>query len=78
MLDAPDNVAVSPSGGIVLCEDGDDDQFVRGLTQRGQTFDFVKNIKNDREFAGGDVQPRRRDHVRQHPGRHARTESARG
>jgi len=57
MLDAPDNVAVSPSGGIVLCEDGDDDQFVRGLTQRGQIFDFVKNIKNDREFAGATFSP---------------------
>jgi secreted PhoX family phosphatase len=56
-LDAPDNVTVSPAGGIVLCEDGDDEQFLRGLTQRGKIFDFALNIKNDREFAGATFSP---------------------
>jgi len=56
-LDAPDNVTVSPAGGILLCEDGDDEQFVRGLTPRGEIFDFVKNITNDREFAGATFSP---------------------
>jgi len=36
-LDAPDNVTVTPGGGIILCEDGDGDQFLRGLTQRGRS-----------------------------------------
>ena len=35
VLDMPDNVAVSPRGGLVLCEDGPDVQFVRGLTVDG-------------------------------------------
>jgi secreted PhoX family phosphatase len=56
-LDAPDNITVSPAGGIVLCEDGDDEQFLRGLTQRGRIFDFAKNIVNDREFAGATFSP---------------------
>jgi secreted PhoX family phosphatase len=56
-LDAPDNVTVTPGGGIILCEDGDDEQFMRGLTQRGQIFDFAKNIVNDREFAGATFSP---------------------
>ncbi|HEU4748590.1 MAG TPA: alkaline phosphatase PhoX, partial [Gemmatimonadaceae bacterium] len=31
MLEYPDNITVSPRGGIVLCEDGAGEQFVRGL-----------------------------------------------
>ncbi|MDQ3607970.1 MAG: PhoX family protein [Actinomycetota bacterium] len=57
-LDAPDNVTVTPGGGIILCEDGDPpEQYLRGLTQRGQIFDFALNIKNDREFAGATFSP---------------------
>jgi secreted PhoX family phosphatase len=43
-VDGPDNVAISPRGGIVLCEDGDSDpKRLVGLTPDGQTFDFAKN-----------------------------------
>jgi hypothetical protein len=28
-------------GGLVLCEDGGGVQFIRGVTQRGDIFDFV-------------------------------------
>lgn len=57
MLENPDNITVSPAGGIVLCEDGDDPQFLRGLTQRGQIFDFAENIVNENEFAGATFSP---------------------
>lgn len=57
MLDAPDNITVSPRGGIVICEDGDGEQFLRGLTPEGRIFDFALNIKNDREFAGACFSP---------------------
>ena len=59
MLDAPDNLTVSPRGGLVLCEDGDDEQFVRGL-DRGQIFDFALNNiseNTDQEFAGACYSP---------------------
>jgi secreted PhoX family phosphatase len=40
----PDNIAVSPRGGIVLCENGDNSiQRLRGLTQSGGTFIFAEN-----------------------------------
>jgi uncharacterized protein len=43
-VDAPDNMAVSPRGGIILCEDGDHDpQRLIGLTHHGETFDFAHN-----------------------------------
>ena len=43
----PDNIAVSPRGGIVLCEDGGNSiQRLRGLTQSGGTFIFGENRMN--------------------------------
>ena len=58
VLDAPDNITVSPRGGLVLCEDGGGEQFVRGLNERGEIFDFAKNnIEGDNEFAGACYSP---------------------
>jgi secreted PhoX family phosphatase len=51
-LDFPDNLAVSPQGSLLLCEDGDGDQYLRGVTLGGEIFDFGKNIQNDYEWAG--------------------------
>ncbi|WP_162830009.1 alkaline phosphatase PhoX [Amycolatopsis palatopharyngis] len=56
-MDYPDNITVSPRGGIVLCEDGDDEQYLRGLTQQGQVFDFALNVFNEREWAGATFSP---------------------
>jgi hypothetical protein len=53
VLDMPDNLTVSPRGGLLLCEDGDADQFLCGITQRGEIFDFALNLQNDYEWAGG-------------------------
>ena len=56
VLDAPDNLAVSPQGGLILCEDGDEDQYLRGITRKGDIFDFALNLDNiagdDTEWAG--------------------------
>jgi len=53
VLDAPDNVAVSPRGGVLICEDGYPINFLRGLTSGGQIFDFAENlVSGDSEFAG--------------------------
>ena len=43
VLDMPDNICVSPRGGLVLCEDGNGDNYVRGLTTDGAIFPFAKN-----------------------------------
>lgn len=43
----PDNIAVSPRGGIILCEDGGNSiQRLRGLTQSGGSFVFAENRIN--------------------------------
>ena len=43
VLNAPDNITVSPRGGLVLCEDGSGEEFLHGLTVDGQIFPFAKN-----------------------------------
>ncbi len=71
VLDNPDNITVSPRGGIILCEDGDlDGQRLQGLTRQGEIFPFAQNnvvlngekngIVGDfrgREFAGATFGP---------------------
>ena len=60
ILDFPDNVTTSPRGTIVLCEDGGDRNYLRGLTRSGYIFDIAQNkIEgqiND-EFAGATFSP---------------------
>ena len=43
VLNAPDNLCVSPRGGLVLCEDGSGLEFIHGLTTDGTIFRFAKN-----------------------------------
>ena len=43
VLNAPDNLCVSPRGGLVLCEDGDGTEYVHGLTTDGVIFRFIQN-----------------------------------
>ncbi len=60
VLDMPDNICVSPRGGLVVCEDGSKEQFVRGLTRQGQIFDLARNMVPGfeiREFAGATFSP---------------------
>ncbi|MBA3282892.1 MAG: DUF839 domain-containing protein [Acidimicrobiia bacterium] len=70
-LDSPDNLVVSPRGGLLLCEDdasqdGDthplapgitDVNRLVGLTRAGQAFEFAVNRFNDSEFAGACFSP---------------------
>ncbi|GGS31063.1 PhoX family protein [Actinokineospora fastidiosa] len=43
VLNNPDNLCVSPRGGIVLCEDGSESEYIHGLTTDGQIFPFALN-----------------------------------
>jgi secreted PhoX family phosphatase len=59
VLDAPDNLVVVPdTGDVWLQEDGGGgDQFVRGVTRRGEIYDFAKTVMNGTEFCGGCFSP---------------------
>ncbi len=62
VLDSPDNIVVSPRGGLVMCEDGSDDQFIRGLDREGRIVDLVRSPRDPDgpqpgEFAGSCFSP---------------------
>lgn len=68
VLDSPDNIVVTPRGGILICEDdsssanvgqndtsrffGEDKNRLIGLTMQGEAFTFAENILNEAELAG--------------------------
>ena len=57
VLNRPDHITVSPRGGIVLCEDGGDDEFLHGLTTNGEIFTFAQNnviLRGERNGIIGD------------------------
>lgn len=69
-LNMPDNVCVSPRGGLLLCEDGTENPCLHGLTRDGRIFRFARNniVLNGRphgfrgsytssEFAGATFSP---------------------
>ncbi len=56
-LNMPDNVRMSPRGGLVLCEDGASIPSVYGLTLEGELFRFVQNaaiLSGERNGLRGD------------------------
>jgi hypothetical protein len=56
-LQSPDNITVSPRGGLVLCEDGAGYCHLHGLSPEGEIFPFARNVFNQREFAGACFSP---------------------
>jgi uncharacterized protein len=57
-LDGPDNVVVVPhTGDVWLQEDAGGEQFVRGVTRRGEIYDFARTVLNSTEFCGGTFSP---------------------
>ena len=62
VLDSPDNICLSPRGGLVICEDGGGDQFVRGLDPRGRIVNLIRaphpeGGRQPGEFAGAGFSP---------------------
>jgi secreted PhoX family phosphatase len=57
VLNAPDNITVSPRGGILICEDNEELCHLRGLTPGGKIFDLARNLVGTQEFAGATFSP---------------------
>ena len=60
VLDFPDNVTTSARGTLVVCEDGANFNFLRGLTRKGELFDIAQNkiaTQLNDEFAGSTFSP---------------------
>lgn len=52
VLDYPDNLILSPFGDLIVCEDGQDEQFLVGVTPQGEIYQLGRNALNNSEFAG--------------------------
>jgi uncharacterized protein len=48
---------VPDTGDVFLQEDGGGEQFVRGVTRRGEIYDFAQTVLNGTEFCGGCFSP---------------------
>jgi secreted PhoX family phosphatase len=65
VLDLPDNITTSRRGTLVICEDNINDNFVRGLSRKGELFDIALNRlrsstgadRSNDEFAGACFSP---------------------
>ena len=42
---------------ILLCEDSPGEQFIRGVTQDGEIYNFARTLTNDTEFCGACFDP---------------------
>jgi uncharacterized protein len=56
-FDGPDNITIAPHGFALACTDGEDDQWLVGITDDGRTFPFALNAADDAEFAGATFSP---------------------
>ncbi|MBC7374442.1 MAG: DUF839 domain-containing protein [Frankiales bacterium] len=50
--DGPDNITVSPYGGVILAEDGNGVQHLVGVTDQGKSYTLARNDANGSEFTG--------------------------
>ena len=50
--DGPDNITVSPYGGVILAEDGRGRQHLVGVTDQGKSYTLARNDQNNSEFTG--------------------------
>ena len=62
VLDSPDNIVVSPRGGLVMCEDGSGEQYVRALDREGGIVNLARapagpEGRTAGEFAGSCFSP---------------------
>ncbi|MGP1310511.1 MAG: alkaline phosphatase PhoX, partial [Phycisphaerales bacterium] len=56
-LDMPDNIAAAPNGDLILCTDNGRENFLVGLTPRGDLYRIARNAINASEFAGACFSP---------------------
>lgn len=57
LLDEPDNITVSPFGDLFLCEDGGGEQYVVGVNNKGELYQFARNGISNSEFCGACFSP---------------------
>lgn len=57
LLENADNLTVAPWGDLVICEDGKGEQYLVGVTPKGELYKLGRNSLNQSEFAGACFSP---------------------
>ena len=57
LLKNADNITISPSGHLFICEDTKKANHIRGVSEKGEMFTLARNRLNDSELAGVCVSP---------------------
>jgi hypothetical protein len=57
LVDNADNLTVAPWGDLIVCEDGKDEQFLVGVTPKGEFYKFGRNAVSDSELSGVTFSP---------------------
>lgn len=57
VLEYADNITFSPWGDIVVCEDGNADQFLLGVTPGGTVYKLGRNAMSQSELTGACFSP---------------------
>lgn len=57
IIENADNLAVTPWGDLVACEDGTGDDYLLGITPGGEIYKLARNLSSEGEFAGACFSP---------------------
>lgn len=57
MIENADNLTVAPWGDLFVCEDGDKEQYLNGITPEGEIYKFGKNAISTSELTGATFSP---------------------
>jgi secreted PhoX family phosphatase len=57
LIENADNLVVAPWGDVIACEDGTGDDYLVGITPRGELYKLAHNLGGDGEFAGACFSP---------------------
>ncbi|CAM3781844.1 alkaline phosphatase PhoX [Smaragdicoccus niigatensis] len=59
-FDGPDNITVSPWGGVIMAEDGEGVQHLIGVNDKGEAYQIARNQIDENEFTGPVFSPDKR------------------
>ncbi len=57
IIENADNLTVTPWGDLIVCEDCDEKQDLKGITPEGKVYNFGRNAKSNSELAGATFSP---------------------
>ncbi|MEC9373920.1 MAG: alkaline phosphatase PhoX [Planctomycetota bacterium] len=57
VMENADNITVAPWGDLIVCEDGSEDQYLLGVTPKGDIYRIGRNAMNHYELAGSTFSP---------------------